>query len=255
MGATELLLVRHGESLGNVAAAEARRAGAEVIDVPARDADVELSPTGVEQAEALGRWLAGLSAADRPDAVWSSPFRRAVDTARTALDVAGLDLPVRVDERLRDRDLGITDTLTTAGIRNRYPEEAERREWLGKFYYRPSGGESWADIALRVRSVLADLERLRHHRRVLITCHDAVLLVFRYVCEGMDEASVLEVSHTQSVRNAAVTRLVREEDADEWTLAEFNSADHLRDQGVPVTAQHPASDEQGPSEHDAGEVR
>ncbi|PYF97248.1 Broad specificity phosphatase PhoE [Georgenia satyanarayanai] len=255
MGATELILVRHGESLGNVAAAEARQSGAEVIDVPARDADVDLSPTGVEQAQALGRWLRERPGAERPDAVWSSPFRRAHDTARTALDVAGLDLPVRLDERLRDRDLGITDTLTDAGVRNRYPEEAERREWLGKFYYRPSGGESWADIALRVRSVLADLERQRRHRRVLITCHDAVLLVFRYVCEGMDEATVLDVGRTSTVRNAAVTRLVREEDADTWTLAEFNAADHLRDRGVPVTAQHSPSDEQVPSEHGAGDAR
>jgi len=255
MGATELLLVRHGESLGNVAAAQAREAGAEVIDVPARDADVELSDTGVDQARALGRWLAGLPEEDRPDAVWSSPFRRARDTALTALEVAGLDLPVRLDERLRDRDLGITDTLTDAGVRKRYPEEAERRQWHGKFYYRPSGGESWADIALRVRSVLADLERRHRHRRVLITCHDAVLLVFRYVCEEMDEASVLEVSRSQTVRNAAVTRLVREEDDDVWTLAEFNSAEHLRDSGVPITAQASPSDEQVPAEHGAGDVR
>lgn len=255
MGATELILVRHGESLGNVAAAEARESGAEVIDVPARDADVELSPTGVDQAQALGRWLAELPEADRPDAVWSSPFRRAHDTALTALDVAGMDLPVRLDERLRDRDLGITDTLTTAGIRKRYPEEAERREWHGKFYYRPSGGESWADIALRIRSLLADLERQRRHRRVLITCHDAVLLVFRYVCEELDEAGVLEISRTQTVRNAAVTRLVREEDADTWTLAEFNSADHLRERGVPVTAQSSPSDERVQSADEAGELQ
>ena len=45
-GAVELLLIRHGESEGNVAATEARAAGVEVIEVPARDADVDLSGTG-----------------------------------------------------------------------------------------------------------------------------------------------------------------------------------------------------------------
>ncbi|MEE6273750.1 histidine phosphatase family protein [Georgenia sp. MJ206] len=243
MGATELLLVRHGESTGNVAAARAYRTGAETIEVPARDADVELSPTGIEQARGVGRWLEGLEPGERPDAVWSSPYRRALGTARAALEVAGLELPLRVDERLRDRDLGITDTLTGAGIRRRYPEEAERRDWLGKFYYRPPGGESWADIALRVRTVLADLERQRHHERVLIACHDAVVLVFRYVCEGMDEASVLEVGRTSGVRNASVTRLVRDEDDQVWTLADYNLTDHLRDEGAPVTDQPATTDD------------
>jgi broad specificity phosphatase PhoE len=48
--ARRILLVRHGESTANVAAAQAERAGLEVIDVSARDADVELSPLGALQA-------------------------------------------------------------------------------------------------------------------------------------------------------------------------------------------------------------
>jgi Histidine phosphatase superfamily (branch 1) len=57
-GLSELILVRHGESQGNVAATTAGDAGAHVIEVPARDADVELSVTGREQALALGRLFA-----------------------------------------------------------------------------------------------------------------------------------------------------------------------------------------------------
>ena len=59
-GVTELVLVRHGESQGNVAATLAHEAGAHVINVPARDADVELSDTGRDQALALGRLLSGV---------------------------------------------------------------------------------------------------------------------------------------------------------------------------------------------------
>jgi glucosyl-3-phosphoglycerate phosphatase len=50
VGVRELLLVRHGESEGNVAAAEAHSSGAEEIAVPARDADVGLSDLGRAQA-------------------------------------------------------------------------------------------------------------------------------------------------------------------------------------------------------------
>ena len=68
---------------------------------------------------------------------------------------------MRLDERLRDRELGVLDRLTRRGVEARHPEEAELRRRLGKFYHRPAGGESWADIALRVRTALADLDRSR----------------------------------------------------------------------------------------------
>jgi len=58
------------------------------------------------------------------------------------------------------RELGIMDLLTTAGLEAKLPEEAARRRWLGNFHHRPPGGESGADLALRVRAlpiVLAEL--------------------------------------------------------------------------------------------------
>jgi broad specificity phosphatase PhoE len=76
-GLSGLLLVRHGESQGNVAATRARQAGAHVIDVPARDADVQLSATGREQALALGRLFRDYPEPERATSVWSSPYVRA----------------------------------------------------------------------------------------------------------------------------------------------------------------------------------
>ena len=76
----------------------------------------------------------------------------------------------RLDERLRDRELGILDRLTSAGVEARFLEEGERRRWLGKFYYRPPGGESWADVVLRLRSLLADLDREHPGQEVLLVC-------------------------------------------------------------------------------------
>ncbi|MCH6471535.1 histidine phosphatase family protein [Sinomonas terrae] len=234
-GAVELLLVRHGESEGNVAATEAREAGAEVIDVPARDADVDLSGTGRDQAKALGTALARIPAGLRPDAVVSSPYARARQTAEIAAETAGWPLRVRTDERLRDRELGILDRLTRLGVQNRYPEESERREWLGKLYYRPPGGESWADVALRLRSVLAELNSLGMGHRVMLVCHDAVIMLFRYVLEGLSEAELLDLAEREVILNASLTRFVRPTGMGPWTLESFNVADHLAEQGVAVT--------------------
>lgn len=237
MGAVELILVRHGESTGNVAAAAAEAAQADVVDVGIRDADVQLSPLGLEQARAWGTALAELPVDARFDAVWCSSYRRARETATVALQQAGVRLPVRVDERLRDRDLGVLDLLTTRGVEARFPDEAIRRRWHGKFYHRPAGGESWADVALRVRSLLADVDRREDGRRVLLVCHDAVIMTIRYVCEGMSEADVLDVATSNPVRNLSVTRLIRPSGKGWWTLKSYNDVVHLE---RPVT--HNAED-------------
>ena len=206
-GPAELVLVRHGESVGNLADAEARERGAERLDLTARDADVELSDTGREQAEALRKWLAEADQADRPTVVLSSPYRRAAETAGCALGDSGIE--VIFDERLRERDLGVFDGLTGAGIRSAYPDETERRKKLGKFYYQPPSGESWADVVLRIRALLADLREGFDGERVWMFTHQAVIMSFRYVLEGLSEPELLEIDGSETLGNASMTRYRR----------------------------------------------
>jgi broad specificity phosphatase PhoE len=238
-GPRELVLVRHGESVGNIADTEARDADADRLELSARDADVELSPNGEEQGRTLGRWVAGLDEAARPDLVVSSPYRRAADTARAALGELGGD--VLLDERLRERDLGLFDGLTGKGIRARYPEEAERRSHVGKFYYQPPSGESWADVVLRVRSLLADLREGYDDRRVWLFTHQAVIMSFRYALEGLDEAELLEIDRTTRISNASVTRYIRDDDG--LALQEFADDSHLSSGPVAKTSEPDSADE------------
>jgi probable phosphoglycerate mutase len=230
----ELWLVRHGESIANVAATAAEQAGSETIDVEPRDADVPLSEQGVEQARALAGWLDDHVADSPGTAFWCSPYLRARQTIGTALDEAGLAPVLRVDERLRDRELGVLDLLTRRGVAARHPEEEARRARLGKFYHRPPGGESWSDVALRVRSVLRDLDELPGDR-VVVTAHDAVVMLFFYVCTGLDEADLLEFAGSHTVTNASVTRLSRAEGDAWWTLDAFADVAHLDRGDAPVT--------------------
>jgi broad specificity phosphatase PhoE len=235
MGATELWLVRHGESVANVASLAAESRGLEVIQVEHRDADVPLSATGEEQARALGDWLAENITNAAPSAVWASPYLRAQQTVAIAMQRAGLDLPIRIDERLRDRELGILDLLTPQGVEARYPEEAERRRWLGKFYYRPPGGESWADVALRLRSFLRDVDLYDDGGTVLTAAHDAVIMLFLYVCNGLTEKELLGFARDHIVANASVTKLTRPAGVGRWSLESFSHEGHLHGSGVPVT--------------------
>jgi broad specificity phosphatase PhoE len=216
-------MARHGESIGNAAWRAADSAELDEIEIDVRDPDVPLSDTGRRQAKALGRRLAAMPPDERPTAVISSPYVRAAETARIAVAEIG-DPPIHYDERLRDREVGVLYALTWRGIAARFPEEAARKRHTGKFYYRPPGGESWADVALRLRSALSDIERDHPGGRVLVIAHDAVVVLTRYIVERLTEREVLELERTL-VSNGSLTMWAREDDG--LRLVTFNSTDHL----------------------------
>lgn len=238
-GPTRLVLVRHGLSVGNEADDRARQAQAEVLDLKQRDADVELAAQGREQAAAVGRWLVAMQPEERPDLLLCSPYRRAAETAERALALLGDDgrPPLAYDERLRERDLGLFDGLTGRGIRARHPEEAERRKKVGKFYYQPPCGESWCDVVLRVRSLLADLRVGFDDARIWIFTHQAVVMAFRYALENLDEQEVLEVDRRQPIPNASMTSFVR--DGAEFRLERFADTSAVDQTEAHVTREAP----------------
>ncbi|MBA2341148.1 MAG: histidine phosphatase family protein [Pyrinomonadaceae bacterium] len=203
-----LWLVRHGESAGNVARDAAEAAGHHVIDIAMRDVDVPLSGLGERQSAALGRWFGRMNEDERPDVVLASPYLRAHRTAEIALAEAGID-PASVsfirDERLREKEFGILDRLTKFGVKEKYPEQAEMRSLLGKFYHRPPGGESWCDVILRLRSVIDTITRDYRCERVLIVSHQVVVNCFRYLIERMTEEQILTLDRQQDVPNCSVT--------------------------------------------------
>ncbi|MBV8970808.1 MAG: histidine phosphatase family protein [Sphingomonadaceae bacterium] len=198
-----LWIVRHGQSAGNVAADAAEAAGLARISLDCRDCDVPLSDLGREQAAAVARWFAGLPDAERPDVVLASPFVRARQTAATIAEAAGA--AVTTDERLREREFGILDRLTRAGVEEFHPDQAAALTMLGKFYHRPPGGESWTDVILRLRGLMDSVSLHHRGRRVLIVAHQVVVLCLRYVLEGMDEAAILGIDRAGDVANCSVT--------------------------------------------------
>ena len=203
-----LWLARHGESAGNVARAMAESAGHQMINLPLRDIDVPLSPLGMEQAAALGQWFGALPATESPTVIIVSPYLRTRATAEILGETAGLDfneISFVTDERLREKEFGIFDRLTPLGARKRYPEQAEYRTVLGKFYHRPPGGESWCDVILRLRSVVDDLARDYRRERVLIVAHQVVVNCFRYLLEQMTEEEILAIDRQCDVPNCSVT--------------------------------------------------
>lgn len=205
-----LWLVRHGQSAGNVARDLAHAEGAHRIALDIRDVDVPLSPLGERQAEALGRWFAGGQGNGVPEVILASPYLRARQTAERFRDAGGADRqePICVDERLREKEFGILDGLTTAGVRALEPEQAAFRTLLGKFYHRPPGGESWCDVIFRLRSLMDTVSLHYGGRDVMIVAHQVVVLCLRYVIENLSEAEILAIDREGDVANCSVTEYV-----------------------------------------------
>lgn len=221
-GSVELLYaIRHGQSTANAAFA----AGA-FID--ADDMAIGLTELGERQATAVGRRLADLDANQAPDLVLCSPYLRAARTwqlAEQELRSAGRALPCfRIDQRLFDRHRGQLAHIPPAEVRTRYPEEFahEERDPLG---YRPPDGESFRDVADRLRPVLADLTADHRHRRVLIVAHDSVVLFLRQLLENLTDTQILAIMDTGLVGNGSITGW--QHTAEGYRLRFYNYRGHL----------------------------
>lgn len=225
MGPDLIMAVRHGESAANAAFAEALRRD-EPLVIPMPDAEVPLTDLGREQAAALGRWLDGLPPHRRPEIIWTSTYLRARETWRIAAErLTEPPREVRTDERLIDRVMGELSLMNARAVRERFPEEARRRAEAGEWSYRPPGGESFGDVAARLRSFLADLDAEAPGRRVMIVAHDAVVAVLRHVLEHDDDADLTGLAAFGPIANASVSTWERRDGR--LRLGVFNAVSHL----------------------------
>ena len=154
----ELLLIRH--------ALPVRVDEGHPDDGPA---DPELAPRGVEQAAALAAWLAE----ERVDAIWSSPMRRARETAAPLSDRLGL--PVTVDEGLSEFDREALSYI---------PIEELKAAGDPRWYEQPERPEHF------VATVVDAVERivLAHaSQRVAVVCHGGVVNAYTGHVLGIDE--------------------------------------------------------------------
>ncbi len=240
-----LWIVRHGESTGNVARQAAMDAGLAEINIDHRDIDVPLSANGEDQAIALGRWFGRNGADGVPEVVIASPYARARRTAELIAQHGNFaDAEFSLDERLREKEFGVLDRLTTAGILERFPEQAQFRNLLGKFYHRPPAGESWCDVVLRLRSLMDTIGLHHAGQDVLIVSHQVVVLCLRYLLERLSEQEILAIDREGDVANCSITEyhfVDGPRRGGDLVLQRYNFVAPLEQHGAEVTAEPPVT--------------
>ena len=165
-----LILVRHGETDSNKASLALGRD------------DVELNETGRWQAQRVAEALEG----EPIVAVYSSPLRRALDTARAIAERHRLT--VRVDEGLIEMDIGEMEGLTFQQVRERYPQFLQL--WLGgRAAYEPMpGGERLLDVQERAWQALERICAASSQETVAVVTHNFVLLTILCRVLGLELA-------------------------------------------------------------------
>lgn len=156
----ELLLLRHGESVGNQ---EGRMQGHQ---------DFPLAESGRLQARLIAAWFAERGIVW--DACYTSPLSRARETAEIVSAETKSAPPVSAEE-LREIGAGSIEGLTREEIVALHPSFMQRPITdLGDFA--EFGGESYDDVQLRVRRYVERLVRDHrpHGHRVLSVAHGGI---------------------------------------------------------------------------------
>ncbi|MGB9664514.1 MAG: 2,3-bisphosphoglycerate-dependent phosphoglycerate mutase [Ignavibacteria bacterium] len=186
----KLILLRHGESQWNL---ENRFTG--WVDVP-------LSPKGEEEARKAGEKLKNIQIDKR----YTSVLKRAIDTDRIAMEVAGkLDVPVERDKALNERHYGALQGLNKEETAQKYGKE-QVHLWRRSYDIAPPKdvtplnpdgiSESLKDTADRVipyflNKIKPDLDA---GLNVLVTAHGNSLRALVMHLDGLTKEEVLELN-------------------------------------------------------------
>jgi len=150
--ATTTLLLRHGET---PLSTERRFAGR---------GDIPLTEEGLRQAAAAAGRLAARGGIDL---IVTSPLRRTLQTAEAVAQATGA--PLLADDGLVETDFGKWEGMTIKEASQRWPDEVSA--WMSSVDVAPPGGESFADVIIRVNAALDRLLAEHQFRTLVLVSH------------------------------------------------------------------------------------
>ncbi len=185
--------------------------------------DSVLTQHGARQAVQLGERFA--EEGRRFDAIYSSDLGRAMQTARAICEPIGQVEDIKATTDLRERGLGILESLTYPEIAERFPEDS-KRHLSGDPDYRPENGESWADLFNRSTAALRKLAAAHDGETILCVSHGGVVGSAMRDCMNMD----LNEPRRFHIANTALNVLEWRDDM--WHLRTWGDIAHFGGEGA-----------------------
>jgi len=192
-----LVLVRHGESEGNVATTLSKKGDDSKFTeefLNRHSSTWRLTPKGQKQAKISGEWIKE-NIGSRFHRYYVSDYDRAKETA------AGLFLPEAewfVTYYLVERCWGDLDVMPFEERKQRFKENL-RRKSMDPFYWVPTNGESMLDLLCsRLERILDTLHRECDGKNAILVVHGEVMWGFRYILERMHHAEIMRLEYSES---------------------------------------------------------
>ncbi len=199
---TRICLVRHGETEWNAA----RRIQGQI--------DIGLNETGLQQAEAAGRWLKGAGIV----ALYSSDLKRAWTTAQVI--GAALALTPRPVPEMRERRYGVFEGLTYEEAKASHPDGYAAFEGRNADYDFENG-ESLKAMFARVTGKLQEIAAAHPGQNVAVVLHGGVLDIINRFVRG----NSLETPRDFLIPNAGINWISTVDGC--WSLESWGETGHL----------------------------
>ena len=194
----DLVIVRHGHSEGNLAVGQGKKGDDSFFTPDFRQRPGHkwrLLAEGRAQAQETGEWIAK-NIGIKFDRYYASPYVRTRETA------ALLNLPHaewRLDQRLRERDWGEISSMPFKEFETKHPQNHFLKK-IDALYWRPPGGESIADVRLRVRSIFDTLHRECEGQSVILVTHGEFMSAARAGVQYLSDEEWLEADENKAYK-------------------------------------------------------
>eukprot|EP01112_Ceratiomyxa_fruticulosa_P021756 TRINITY_DN7777_c0_g1_i1.p1 TRINITY_DN7777_c0_g1~~TRINITY_DN7777_c0_g1_i1.p1 ORF type:complete len:412 (-),score=78.75 TRINITY_DN7777_c0_g1_i1:372-1607(-) len=196
----ELVLVRHGQSEGNEAQSRSKKGDLSAYTPEFKkkhSSAYRLTDKGIAQAVRAGEWIRE-NIGDRFDRYYTSEYVRAMETA-ALLELPGATWYTEIV--LRERDKGTLDNISYTEKNERFGDELARRK-RDSFFWAPPGGESIANVCVRVDHTFNTLRRECKNQKVIIVCHGEVMWAFRVRLERLSQIRYQQLQSSKDPKDA-----------------------------------------------------
>lgn len=164
----KLYLVRHGESTGNITRTFCGHT------------DVELTPNGVYQAQNMAKLFNNIDV----ERIYSSPLKRAYNTAKEISKIKNMD--IIVNDLLKERNFGDFEGLCWDEIESRFPEDSKKSIARG-VWYEYKNGESMEDVLDRVAKFFKN-----YKDNSVVVAHGAFIRIVLYYFKFISDENIFE---------------------------------------------------------------